>query len=725
MAHVSIFKNIVTTDPEREITVDDFLFKIREGEWKTQIEVLQAEEDPEKKKKLKEHLPAVTVSGNFVKRSQNELIAHSGFICMDIDKLDKEKLTLDMARIKGDPYTYALFKSCGGRGFAVIIKIDGTKHKESFEWIAKYYQEVYGISIDRSPSNVVSARFVSYDPNLYINRESKESGVFVENEKKKKENTIFLLLPQNEFEKVVHEVLSKGIDFAPTYPEYRDLAFALGSEFGESGRHWFHLLCQNCPKYSFDDAEIQYTNGCRKGGGITIGTFYWMAKKCGVTLPKMNSKYMQIALVGKKLEQKREDVVKDIMEIGGITEENTIKFVDSVYDNQDVVLDKICTGKDNIVNMVKLWLKHTHSIRENVISRQLEDNGKTMEDKDLLTIVADAIEFFNCKSLTERLVNIIIFSSYTPSYNPITEYINSNRWRTSTGNLLKLCECVESNTKNKDLYIRKWLLSIIASYHGKSVRSALVLAGDQWTGKSHFFQNILPEALQKYSVESSFDDNNKKDDSIAMCENLIILNDEMQNMSKKDVKVFKDMCSKVEFNLRVPYGRINKTYKRLALMCGTSNDMGIINDLTGNTRILPIELIKLKDGEDGYASVDKDELFMELVRLYESGEPYDLTKEEREELQIESKNFSAVSMEEEMLYNFFRKPEENEKFEFFTATQIKNVIEENTPNKPDLQKIGIILRRDFVRKIKKINGKPLYGYEVFQVEGKKLSQIVF
>ena len=141
------------------------------------------------------------------------------------------------------------------------------------------------------------------------------------------------------------------------------------------------------------------------------------------------------------------------------------------------------------------------------------------------------------------------------------------------------------------------------------MRSVLALTGGQNTGKTEWFRRLLPPKIKKYYAESKLDSG--KDDELLMCQKLIVMDDEMGGKSKQDEKRFKELTSKQVFSLRAPYARANEDFNRLALLCGTSNDPQIVNDPTGNTRILPIEVDFINHSE--YNEIDKEELFMVYV----------------------------------------------------------------------------------------------------------------
>ena len=173
---------------------------------------------------------------------------------------------------------------------------------------------------------------------------------------------------------------------------------------------------------------------------------------------------------------------------------------------------------------------------------------------------------------------------------------------------------------------------------------------------------------------------------------LIVMDDEMGGKSKADEKRFKELTSKKIFSLRAPYGRYNEDFKRLAVLCGTSNDRNIINDPTGNTRILPVNVISID--HEAFNDIDKDEMFMELVRVYESGYEWMLNKLEVEKLGNLSGNFEAIAYERELIAKFFRSSETGGGYvELLTSTEIKDFIEKNTAQRiTNVRKFGQELR---------------------------------
>ncbi|MEA3426546.1 MAG: BT4734/BF3469 family protein, partial [Bacteroidota bacterium] len=110
------------------------------------------------------------------KRSADNVVKHSGLICLDIDKLEFHDIEDLWNKITSDPYTYFAFISPSGNGIKVVIKIepDVTKHLSFFQSLQEYYTERFRITIDQSGKDVSRLCFVCYDPTAFFNNSAAE-----------------------------------------------------------------------------------------------------------------------------------------------------------------------------------------------------------------------------------------------------------------------------------------------------------------------------------------------------------------------------------------------------------------------------------------------------------------------------------------------------------------------------------------------------------------------
>ncbi|MCY1525845.1 Virulence-associated protein E [compost metagenome] len=451
-----------------------------------------------------------------------------------------------------------------------------------------------------------------------------------------------------------------------------------------------------------------------------MGTLYWMLKQVGIHPPVIDNKPIQIAAMAKKSGRNKEAVKQQLAEINGLDPQQADKLVDEVFKRDDISIKSTSGDTDELIQAFFEWMQQNHPLRTNTITRIIEEHSGTEVKKERInSIYLRARMFFNTKDITKDLCESYIFSDFIPEYNPISEYIEKNLHRRTTGNIAALSACINSETPMKDIFIRKWIISLIAAYNGHPVRSVLALCGGQNTGKTEWFRRMLPLGLKKYYAESKLDAG--KDDDILMCQKLIVMDDEMGGKSKRDEKRFKELTSKSIFSLRAPYGRFNEDFKRLAVLCGTSNDNEVINDPTGNTRVLPIDVISID--HKMYNSIDKDDLFMEAYHAYEAGENWQLTKEELTLLDEVSNDFESTPFERELLCQFFTPPEPGKYSVWLTATEIKDKIETYTKQKiMNMKRFGIECKMLFGKsKIKKVNKMPLYKYEVVELKPSHLT----
>ena len=711
--NISYFRGTRDTQCKSIITIDDFIEGIRSGRWKAEVEAIQSCQDPNERKKLKkETASAVTVSGTFIHRKEDNLQKHSGFICIDFDDFDFSKYN----DIIQDKYTYACFRSVSGLGLAVIVKISPAKHKESFDFLQGYYFNTYGTVIDPLPRNVASLRFVSYDTQIFVNKKSKTS-LLMNETKRKVSNSIPVVYGDSEVGRMVQEAVTMGVNIAPDYKTYRDLAFAIANGFGEGGRQWFHALCRSDAKYNSQQADNQFDHAIKgKKRGVTVGTFYWMLKQAGVKLPSADVSAQNAVMVAKKENRSKDATVKQLMVINGIEKERAELIVEQVFERDDIDLRTMSKDPEKLVESLVFYIHSSWDIKKNVITGKYEDSrGVEITEEKFNSIFLRCRSAFGSNSVTWELVNTIIRSEETPEYNPIKDYIENNYYRNTRGNIDALCDSIVTDTPHYRLLMRKWLLCIAGAIDGKPVRSVMALVGGQNTGKTEFFRRLLPKLLKKYYAESKLDAG--KDDDLLMCQKLIVMDDEMGGKSKQDEKRFKELTSKQVFSIRAPYARANQDFKRLAVLCGTSNDRDVINDPTGNTRIFPINIIKINHSK--YNGIDKDELFMEIIKAYESGENYELTPEELEELSLVSEKHISETLEQGSIDMFFRSPKEMPEMKtvLMSPTDIKCYIELKSTIKINNQKrFTQYLTKTFGEsKSVRLNGKVMRVYEVVKL----------
>lgn len=91
----------------------------------------------------------------------------------------------------------------------------------------------------------------------------------------------------NDIESYISAIELNAVDITCGYANWRDLGFAFADEYGETGRNYFHSVSKCNSNYDAKECDEQYDK-CLKatGTGITIATFYYLAKQAGITIVK-------------------------------------------------------------------------------------------------------------------------------------------------------------------------------------------------------------------------------------------------------------------------------------------------------------------------------------------------------------------------------------------------------------------------------------------------------
>lgn len=692
--NINIFKSANNSkQPTATILFQQYLENVKNGLW--QDDVLAYRNGNKKK----ESLPGITTSGTFNTRSESGLIEHSGIMCIDLDAKD-QIVNFDIEEIKKDNYVHAVHQSLGGFGYAIFFKINPDKHKESYFGLEKYFLEKYKLIADPAPKNVASLRFVSYDPNLYFNENSKVFKLYPKKEKQKQNE--YYPTTANDFDDIVREVTNKGINLCEDYDVWIKFAFALSKEFGQNGRGYFHAF--SCPsgKYDYGKTDKMYDIALkRSGSGVGIATVYFHCKNAGINI--VSEKTKKVAQVT-KLSATKEEAKITLKEMGIEADD----LVDKINN------EKERTELDEVVDFIKLT-----KVRFNEITRNYEFGKEPMSDRVLAKFYSQCWKLISDDLSKDKIFTLIENPENTTAYNPIRLFFQKYAHLKPKGNFDKLVSCFkvhhEVNIKGTNYevtdylntFLKKWLLSIVGSAHGTYSLMILVLNGKQGISKTEFFRGLLPLELHDYYAESSLDDG--KDSEILMTKKLLIVDDEFGGKNKNDYKKLKNISSKQTFSIRRPYGKVSEDLERIAVLGGTTNESEIINDYTGNRRIIPVNVISFDI--DKFRSIDKIDLFIELFHEWEADRTgWFLTPDEIENLNESTLKNQEVMAESELIADLM---EPNKHFEM-TNTQIKLQLEAKFASfRTNSKRIGQALKiLGYDSELKKIDGSTQRVYKI-------------
>lgn len=247
---------------------------------------------------LKLSLPLATVSGLFSgRRKKGKHDDLTGWIALDIDAKDNPDIKdAELLRDKIGQIVYVAFAglSVSGRGVWALAKVANPKEQERYFEQLQLDFKSRGIILDSTKGkNPNDARFYSFDPDAVINEDFK---VYDRLPEEKPRPTVSNSQSSNfspsyngdDTRSKVERLISKiNTDITGGYDNWLSLGFALESEFGESGRTYFHAISQYHSEYDDRECDRQYTHCLKhRGSGIGIGTLFHVCKQHGITLDK-------------------------------------------------------------------------------------------------------------------------------------------------------------------------------------------------------------------------------------------------------------------------------------------------------------------------------------------------------------------------------------------------------------------------------------------------------
>lgn len=330
--------------------------------------------------------------------------------------------------------------------------------------------------------------------------------------------------------------------------------------------------------------------------------------------------------------------------------------------------------------------------RYNVVKNAVEFSQNKSDWRDLDDRTAKRIEselLHEGINGVERTLNVVLANQ--PDFDPMTEYLKKHKWdgRDHITELAGFIEMADDRREWFNTMFKKHLVRLVACALGKLAfnKQAVIFFGKQGDGKSSFLRALVPPELRPYYTENIEFDN--KDGLIALARNYVINLDELTSLSRHDITKIKAFLSYQTVKARLPFDRRETNLRRRATFFGSTNQEEFLTDETGNVRWLVMPITGIKHdfgGQNGYASVDINQVYAQAAELLESGFAYEMNSEEI--AQNEKYNSSHLNrpMEYELIAKYLEPT--NSRYDFKTASQISVLINSLTGAKMNQVMVG-------------------------------------
>jgi hypothetical protein len=584
----------------------------------------------------KKKLPCFTPSGMFLGgRMMQFLVKYTGYVVLDMDKLPADILQSIKAIIMLCTYTLACFISPSGNGLKVLVKVStgAEDHLNAYLSLQRFYSVLTGVKIDPSGKDITRLCFVSADPDLYYNPDATVyeplSGAAQSwpadnpiGPKGKKAAAAGKPTPTIDVNKLYHRAIA-NVERHHTYVEgeRNEFDYALARQMQKLGVPESSTLELLLRDYNFNDQEVRASIKSAYGNNLPLK-------------PKKGKKAMPPSVQADPTAAAPPDQPPP---------GSQNKSSRELYNIMDVewYLNQWIETRYNIITGVIEWRKAgTH------------DLFIWMKDKHEHTWFCDLHK--KGQLIPISTLHILLNSDFSPDFNPFVDYFHRlKKWDGKTNYIGQLCDTVKTLD---DVYwnfsFLKWFVAYVASMIVDDIfnHTVVVLVGAQGAGKTTWMKRLVPKVLQDFLGTTAMQADSK-DAAIQLSECGLIILDELENLNRKDLAMFKELITRPKSRIRRPYGRNSESMAHLASFIAGVNHEQILTDISGTRRYLCSNIVSI----DYQHKVDIDKCMAQAYALFQSGFRFWFNQDEIKELTMHNEDFLSKSVEEELISTWFVK----------------------------------------------------------------------
>jgi predicted P-loop ATPase len=385
-------------------------------------------------------------------------------------------------------------------------------------------------------------------------------------------------------------------------------------------------------------------------------------------------------------------------------------------------------GRKSKNERIESFLMQRYDFRFNIVKSKPEFRRKVTEAPfspvskfDINSFKREMDKAMGISTSSEN-IRAILESDFSTKVHPVKEYFKClPRFDPKHNQYIRqLGKTVEVANSEKWLeYLVKWLIGVVSNaIHdvGCQNHTCLVLTGEQGRFKTTWLDHLCPQSLQNYLFTGKIDPQNK-DILTLIAEDLFInIDDQLKELNKRDENELKNLITTPAVKYRRPYDVYIEEYPHLASFMASVNGNEFLTDPTGSRRFLPFEVLSI-DIDAAY-KINMDNVFSEILWLYEQGHKYWFDIAEIDELHNLSRQFHVQTVEYELLMQGFEKPVTEENDCFMTTSEVLGYLKIYTPLQLSEKRMGEALRKaGFERIVKRTNNSPnpVYGYRIKKI----------
>lgn len=329
--------------------------------------------------------------------------------------------------------------------------------------------------------------------------------------------------------------------------------------------------------------------------------------------------------------------------------------------NQEAVRQKQAASR---AQRLEAELKNRWEFRYNDVKGQTEFRPvkkppvkfKPLTDYDLNSMIRE-LKNKGIPGTSRETIKMLIKSDFCEKINPLHEYFT----KLETDNqdyISKLASTVKmQGAPHWPKYLRKWLIAVVAGALNEDMtqcknHTCLVFCGNQGVGKTTWMMKLCPSELDTYIISPGKMDPDNKDAMMLLSEYFLInIDEQLKTLNKTYENSLKEIITKPSVKYRRPYEAMITEYPHRASFMGSVNGNDFLMDESGSRRFLPFE-VETIDWE-AFNKIKIQDVWAQAYRALKNGERYWFDQEEINELTINNDRFHVVTVEEELILEYF------------------------------------------------------------------------
>ena len=590
----------------------------------------------------------------------------TGLVMIDLDDYAPGKAAVISEQLKTDPYVVMSYRTPSG-GLRALVYVEGIKDEPTYQYAwskaGDYFFEKTGIANDVQTKNINRLSVVSHDPDAYFNEGAQVFPVDF--------SQMLQPAPKRKVGRPATKKLAKAWELVEKRLEREGVEYAEGKRNAYITRVAYLMNEYGLPLDMVTDWAVNRFSDYGDGEQGVRSVFASCYKDA-------NDQFG----------------TREVKDGGG---------AQLLLDIQDSIR-KQALVRYNII-------KNKQFIRWND-----DDTEQPMTDRDFIKLWHNGtVQMDSTRDLTKLFKQELNNPEFVPSYNPLEEYVLSlPEWKEGdTDYLGQAAGMVKVNEKHCLLPFKyvftKWYANFTDCMVNPGTKNEGILAfiGRQNCGKTTFCENLLPKELHDYVTTQGNISFQTRDERSLLCENALIILDEMDHMNSRMFELVKSTTSTAYITDRLAYAERNEQRPRVASFCATGNEMHVLPE-ANNRRwlIYEVESISKERFNMNHAG-----MLAQAYALLKSGFDYRFTEEEVELIERQNERFQAPDLVEEAIRDCFDIPEDTDtvQCDIFSTHEILKIINSSHQlQKCSPKKLGNTLKRMGRERISVTGGKKGY-----------------